>query len=349
MALFIDGAKEVDDVYANVGNATKRIASVWVNKNGVPTKVHSSGGRGLLVCVGTGPAMDGAIYTSTNARLWEQQEVPTQAAIYAVTYGQGKFVYGCSNGLYYSSAGIKWSKAFVANQSSITFNCIAVAYGHDSFVALARLESSGAYTYVPLFSDDGISWRTTSSTLGTGNDRLWTGMVRRKQGFGCIGYGAFRYSANNGYTWNGKTQITGAGQLNSVAYGGTYRMLVCVGDNGQSYSSITDGTSWTKMTGLDNASYRSVTYGNGRFVCVGDNGKAYYTKDGSIWSPMSGLGNTSCRAVTYGAGRFVCVGDGGKSFYSKDGTTWHSMSGNVRKSITLFSVAFNVDGGYDVV
>lgn len=102
---------------------------------------------------------------------------------------------------------------------------------------------------------------------------------------------------------------------------------VCVGDDGSSYYSI-DGLTWQAMTGLEAKVYRSVTYGDGRFVCVGVYGGSHYSTDGLTWTAMTGLLTSNAYwGVTYGDGRFVCVGDSGLSYYSTDGQTWTAMTG----------------------
>ena len=87
---------------------------------------------------------------------------------------------------------------------------------------------------------------------------------------------------------------------------------MAVGYSGNSCYSV-DGQTWVAMSGLPSATFRSVTYGNGRFVAVGDK-VAYYSLDGETWVAMSGVSTAYLYGVTYGNGRFVAVGYNGNSF-----------------------------------
>lgn len=72
-------------------------------------------------------------------------------------------------------------------------------------------------------------------------------------------------------------------------------------------------------------SWRSVCYGNGKFVAVayGTNIAAYST-DGVTWTQTAMPDNSTWRSVCYGDGKFVAVsyGAGGIAAYSSDGVTW---------------------------
>ncbi len=82
---------------------------------------------------------------------------------------------------------------------------------------------------------------------------------------------------------------------------------------------------WTAATLPSLGNWRSVTYGNGRFVAVADyNSKtAAYSTDGVTWAAVTLPSSVSWQSVTYGNGRFVAVENNKKTAaYSIDGITW---------------------------
>jgi hypothetical protein len=81
---------------------------------------------------------------------------------------------------------------------------------------------------------------------------------------------------------------------------------------------------WTAATLPSTAYYRSVTYGNGKFVTVSDYGdRAAYSTDGITWQPATLPSAANWYSVTYGNGKFVTVSDkSNQAAYSTDGITW---------------------------
>ena len=74
--------------------------------------------------------------------------------------------------------------------------------------------------------------------------------------------------------------------------------------------------------------WKSVTYGNGKFVAVtGSSSKAAYSTDGIGWTSASLPSSAYWNSVTYGNGKFVAVaGNSSKAAYSTDGISWTSAS-----------------------
>ena len=100
--------------------------------------------------------------------------------------------------------------------------------------------------------------------------------------------------------------------------------------------------------GSSTTTWKSVAYGNGKFVAVGNsNLKAMYSEDGINWSPASGsvLSIGTWESVTYGDGKFVAVNSttSNKGMYSLDGITWEQMimpSSQVYMGVTYGSDLF---------
>lgn len=108
-----------------------------------------------------------------------------------------------------------------------------------------------------------------------------------------------------------------------------------------------DGVNWTTSNIQDNytspyiyGQYRSLIYGNDRFVAVGDNGHSSYSSDGISWVDTGPIGNNygyDWYKIAYGENKFVAL----RSYtntsepdlaYSSDGTTWTLSYLNTSKS-----------------
>ena len=73
--------------------------------------------------------------------------------------------------------------------------------------------------------------------------------------------------------------------------------------------------------------WRSVTYGNGKFVAVTSSDKGAYSTDGINWTETTMPTGRDWRGVTYGNGKFVAVAyKSDKGAYSTDGINWTVMT-----------------------
>ena len=96
--------------------------------------------------------------------------------------------------------------------------------------------------------------------------------------------------------------------------------FVVVGYNSNRAAYSTDGITWTETVLPSSASWEAVTYGDGKFVAVADN-RAAYSEDGIDWTAATLPSNEDWSAVTYGNGKFVAVSYGA-FVYSEDGIDW---------------------------
>ncbi|WP_250716501.1 InlB B-repeat-containing protein [Bacteroides fragilis] len=92
---------------------------------------------------------------------------------------------------------------------------------------------------------------------------------------------------------------------------------IFVGDNGLIYSK---GTRYK----VGNVSWRSIAYGNGKYVVAGydvDQGYITTSTDGTTWTTPQKVGDSQWFAIAYGNGQFVIVG---RKYISSstDGSTW---------------------------
>ena len=84
---------------------------------------------------------------------------------------------------------------------------------------------------------------------------------------------------------------------------------------------------WKQNTLPANTDWKSVTYGDGKYVAVAFNSdKGAYSTDGINWTEMS-MPAVGSWIVTYGNGKYVAVASGDTNgAYSTDGITWTQMT-----------------------
>ena len=102
--------------------------------------------------------------------------------------------------------------------------------------------------------------------------------------------------------------------------------FVCAVGSHGAYS--TDGINWTETTMPTGRNWQGVTYGNGKFVAVAyKSDKGAYSTDGITWAEMTMPISQRWQTVTYGNGKFVALSDGSKyGAYSTDGINWTRMT-----------------------
>jgi hypothetical protein len=92
------------------------------------------------------------------------------------------------------------------------------------------------------------------------------------------------------------------------------------------------GETWTARASANDYSWRSVAYGNGRFVAVSTTGasnRVMTSVDGINWTPRASAAENSWWSVTFGDGKFVAVsgtGDNNRVMTSTDGESWFTQA-----------------------
>ena len=212
-------------------------------------------GNGKFVAVGR----EGNSIYSIDGINWNNGTKYDNYTLYSVCYENNLFVAGGTNGLYYSSDGIKWLKCELSFKPSPGSIC----YGNRKFVSIYKSSNKFAY------STDGINW--TEETLPfTTNDEsaIWYGNGL----FIVIGFGASTkyYWSTDGINWT-ENELPYSGQWNSVCYGNG--LFVVTGKNTKNHISYSeDGIKWaSKITPGNNLQLASVCYGNGKFVAIEGN------------------------------------------------------------------------------
>lgn len=101
--------------------------------------------------------------------------------------------------------------------------------------------------------------------------------------------------------------------------------FVCAVGSHGAYS--TDGINWTETTMPTGRNWQGVTYGNGKFVAVAyKSDKGAYSTDGITWAEMTMPISQRWQTVTYGNGKFVALGSGTTGVCSTDGVSWETMT-----------------------
>ena len=147
-----------------------------------------------------------------------------------------------------------------------------------------------------------------------------------------------RFVAEDEYNW---VSTPVGGQWWGSAYGNGRFVAVkaFTSNEAEQFAYSDDGISWvyvpawidTPLSDRD-ITFRSVTYGNGKFVAVGDSNdpsrgpRVAWSTDGINWNFVDdpSLRVTRWIGVTYGNGKYVAVGyqGGARSMYSTDGINW---------------------------
>ena len=99
---------------------------------------------------------------------------------------------------------------------------------------------------------------------------------------------------------------------------------------GYQNSISTDSLIYTPQSGAGAHSFRSVAYGNGKFVAVTDANIVLYSTDGASWTAAATPLRTSlyvtAPSVCFGDGKFIISGGDGKVIKSIDGVNWITVA-----------------------
>ena len=224
--------------------------------------------------------------------------------------------YPLSNAAAVSTDGITWTASTLPSSTSWKI----VTFGGGKFVAVAADAASASY------STDGITW-TTAAFASSGD---WQSAT----------YGGGRFVVVE------RDSDTTAYSTDAITW--TQTTLP------SSFSSYFDGANWIETTIPEYVEWKSVTYGDGKFVAVAaDAAKAAYSTDAITWTKTTmpsypgGLAFFDWSSVTHGGGTYVAVAkDSTTAAYSTDAITWTAST--LPASSTWTSVAYG-DGKFVAV
>ena len=346
-------------------------------------------GNGTFVVTGANHLYDQLAY-STDAINWTEVSLGSSLEDdwAGITYGDGKFVAvangGSGNRTMYSSDGITWLSGSGLDTGSYWES---VVYGNGFFVAVAR---SGSGATRCMRSSNGSSWSATAtmdSTFPTDDTYVqWKDIAYGNGYFVAVAWaGEYRVvCSTDSNTWTG-VDLPFGNQWNGITYGdgkfvavsriqydrgisnvmyskggSPFNRFAAVGVGGDERAMYSDdGSNWSLIGNeLDAKGWRSVTYGNGKYVAVANssvtaNKRIAYSYNGINWEidPALSPENNSWESVVYapehiappdnwvlataaeanhwndvayGNGKFVAVSSSGTNriMYSTDGITW---------------------------
>ena len=89
-------------------------------------------------------------------------------------------------------------------------------------------------------------------------------------------------------------------------------------------SKIEEFPAWTGTYLPSIRSWRSIAYGNGKFVAIAySSNQAAYSEDGITWTATTLPISSTWYSITYGNGKFVAIAySSNQAAYSEDGITW---------------------------
>ena len=287
---------------------------------------------------------------STDGITWTATTMPVSGDWYSVTYGNGKFVAvaGDSNKSAYSTDGITWT----ATTMPVSGDWRSVTYGNGRFVAVAYISNKGAYW------TEQVTYSITDTDITTNSDVL---MELTDKG------GAKARALVNGsiqvirdtvptqpipYTYKVK-QTNASGQFTVLNHYVPTKTSELANDSGfitqaaiptiptnlpvtykkasgnlptSGWNTLYEG--WIQSTLPASRSWRSLTYGAGKYVAIAFNDiGGIYSTDGVTWTEMNMPASQQWQSIAYGNGKFVAIAwNSNKGAYSTDGITWTEMT-----------------------
>ncbi|MGE5370636.1 MAG: S-layer homology domain-containing protein [Solirubrobacterales bacterium] len=300
-------------------------------------------GNGKYVAIGA----NGYIASSPDGTRWVGGWEDTPG-INSIVFGKNRFIaVGDSGYIMWSVDGECWN--LPETYGGTANNLLSVCCSGDTYLTVGE---NGA----TFFSLDGQTWTQPVSGPAT----TLTGVVYGNNAFVAVGAadGSCWVSNDNGDTWPAPTSGVLPGNCVSVAYGapGGTPTFMTVSSSGNTYSSTTNGTTWSGAIHSSDP-LNAIACSNNRWVAVGQS--VIMTYDGSFWSDLTAIsGNlfavaangtrwlvagevgTTCEStdggsswgltstnkdllgITYGGSKLIAVGDGNSIYWSSDGITW---------------------------
>jgi subtilisin family serine protease len=263
-------------------------------------------GAGRYVAVGLR-----TVYTSTDRVNWTAFPSQSEATLYDVAYGNGKFVaVGARGATSVSTNGTNWTLRPPVT-SQVLF---AVAFGNGRFVAVGGGQCLNCpMPAVTLVSNDGLTWRRTSNraTYNLADVAFVDGV------FVAVGGNGQLLTSEDGETWTSRTPEENQTLLGIAHGNGTF---VAVGIDGAILNSR-DGQTWGAARQVESEDLRSIAYGAGQFVVGAADGGLYASSDGIVWQRQpTGAGVVTC--VRYVNGRFFALTESGEVLVSPDAASW---------------------------
>jgi hypothetical protein len=331
MAIFITSGTGVGQYgYINTYNAATKVATIRKESD------DTSGWDHVIPGTTIEAALDLTTFYSIAPRI--SFTTPTYTKTITSTISNSTTwtgaVYGAGDGSYTNvgvSGGAGNSASFNVTRHAgvytIELSAVGNSYVVGNNITIAGSSLGGASPA----NDITVTITEVDSTIGNAIESYtFTGTAISQQFVAVASGGTQAASSTDGAAWASRTLPTNT-TWESVAYGTLsgvgYYMAIASGGTDAAYSR--DGITWFSTGPLPaSATWKSVTYGNDRFVAVANGStNAAYSTTGTTWLSMSSLPNASWTSVAYGKGLFVAVAQGGTvAASSANGTSWSSRT-----------------------
>lgn len=193
----------------------------------------------------------------------------------------------------------------------------------NNIVIWKSATNSAAYS-----SNDGTSWTTSNTARGTLN------LGQGAYGNGVIIISGSEVTNNNfikstdyGVTWSNSNTGSNTSGARAIAYGNS-KFITLYDSSNVAKITTNNGNSWSNINVGNTYLWRSLAYGNGKWVGVSEftgatnRGAAIVSSnDGTTWTTTL-LANSIWNDITYTNGYFVAAEFDGNVITSVDGITW---------------------------
>lgn len=238
--------------------------------------------------------------------------VSVAASPYAVTglaYSNGEYVSVSSSGSSaHTTDGVTWVGKNIG--ASISY----VTAAGSNFIAFTNSSTNTIYRYT------GSLWES----INIGATGIWSCAAYDSVNNYLIAISTTNISSvstNNGSTWVAGGTLT---QSSCVDIAASSYIVVAITSGNTFTVSNDNGTTWSNVTVPLSRTWKSITYGNGRFVVVGDTTDTLYSFNGTTW--YQGTINLAARIwskVRYAGGLFLAVNaTDNRIATSQCGKTW---------------------------
>ena len=242
-----------------------------------------------------------------------------------IMYGDGMYVawiagdrssYGMTATLY-STDGVNWNQAYMPTPRTWAGGC----YGNGKFVKVSSASNvSATNSNIIAYSTDAINW--TEVAVAKAN-KQWTKIAYGNNVYVAISSDGYCMYSSDCENWIYNQSPIASGSISSFIYGNN--LFVGLGESFAVYSP--DGMTWTETSLPVSGDWRSLCYGNNRYIALNYSGKPtvkfLYSDDGMTWTDSDFIGN-GVNTVAYGNGKFVAFQTGytRSYYYSSDGISW---------------------------
>jgi hypothetical protein len=217
-------------------------------------------------------------------------------------------------------------------------------YGSGYWIAVGSNKYGGSTTDLAR-SQNGKSWELRIEALP--HTALWaniaygTGRWIALPSFHNVSFAKGATSTNNGQTWS-EIDINGSNngqyfpmtQFKKIVFNGINRWVILGRDSSDRTITSTDGVNWSGNAALPTSAgqtdYRSLAYGDGKWVAINNAGGGFYSSpmgaislNGINWQEFSLPGSLYIKDIQFANGRFIGIPSYGNQYLtSTNGSGW---------------------------